>query len=95
MTRSCLRSLLLLLLLAEAGMWIAITIAQLLATMSVIKSETADALWPVFAILALAFIAAALGLIVSGVIGLAGRLWRLRVGSRNSSLGSGCTRPDR
>jgi hypothetical protein len=64
MTRYYLRSLLLLLALAEAAVWIAIIIAQSLATMSVIKSETADALWSVYAIVALALIVASLSLII-------------------------------
>jgi hypothetical protein len=64
MTRYYLRSLLFLLALAEAAVWIAIIIAQSLATMSVIKSETADALWSVYAIVALALIVASLSLII-------------------------------
>ena len=64
MTRYYLRSLLFLLALAEAAVWIAIIIAQSLATMSVIKSETADALWTVYAILAVALIVASLYLII-------------------------------
>src|SRR6516164_300827 len=68
MTRYYLRSLLFLLALAEAAVWIAIIIAQSLATMSVIKSETADALWSVYAILALVLIVASLCLVITRVI---------------------------
>jgi hypothetical protein len=94
MTRFHLRSLMILVALAAVGLWAAITISRIWATVSMLRSESAAVRSPAYAILVLAVIAS-LSLIVIGVIGLALRLWRLRVVLRSSPFGSSRTQPDR
>jgi uncharacterized membrane protein len=90
-TRFRLRSLMILVGLVAIVLWVGIAASRIWTTVLMLRSESNAAVLPAYIILVLA-VFAALSLIVIGVIGLA---LRLRVVLRDSSPGSGRTRPGR